>query len=79
MCGIRGVHRAQNNSWIYAGQGELSYPLLAGHDQLLEGQNVFCKAKRVLTKMLTSYNVNVNVNKCYCYFKIAYIVKWFLE
>jgi len=34
------IYRAQNNSWICAGQGDLSTPLLAGRDQLLEGQNV---------------------------------------
>jgi len=33
--------RARNNSWIYAGQGDLSNPILAGRDQLLEGQNVW--------------------------------------
>jgi len=32
---------ALNNSLICAGQGELSNPLLAGPDQLLEGQNVY--------------------------------------
>jgi len=32
--------RAQNNSWIYAGQDDLSNQFLAGHDQLLEGQTL---------------------------------------
>jgi len=54
---------ARNNSWICAGQGDLSNPLLAGHDQLLEGQNVFniflnSKASRVLTKLLTRPTYN---------------------
>jgi len=34
------MSRARNNSWICAGHGDLSNPLLAGHDQLLECQNV---------------------------------------
>jgi len=32
--------RARNNSQICAGQGDLSNPLLAGRDQLLEGKNI---------------------------------------
>jgi len=34
------ISRAQNNSWIFSGQGDLSNPFLAGREQLPEGQNV---------------------------------------
>jgi len=59
----QGSKKKKKNSCICTGQGDLSNPLLAGRDQLLEGQNVFKiifkqQRKTILTKMLTRSIMN---------------------